>query len=410
MDRPAFALLWILVFTIPWTNMLTIGSSGSIARFLGVVTFGVSAVTVMGTRRIRPLKGVHIVMMVFVWWASLTFYWSLAPDRTLQQCGTYVQLVAMVWVIWQFTSTVYRTRCLMQAFVLGAFVAIAATFGDRIAAGQALGVRFTAPGFNPNDVGLMLALGIPVAWHLSTISRGPGAWVNRSYLPLAMIAILLTASRTGFAVAVVALLIIPWTVGTLSARARFVTTLTIAVVIFGTYSLVPSTSWERIAATPDAVVAGDLSHRMEIWQAGLTIASEHAVVGVGTGAFAVALEPIHGSALVAHNAYLSVLAENGVVGFALFCTMLLWLFVLVLRMPYAERRVWLMVLVAWMVGVFFLTWEYRHSTWLLWGLLVASAHPVDHPVRRPVACGEGQDARERTVRRLPGKDRIGYVV
>lgn len=385
MDRPVFVLLWILVFTVPWTDMLVLGSAGTIARVLGVVTIGVAALTVLATGRVRSLKGIHILMIVFVWWAGLSFYWSLAPDRTFQQWGTYVRLIAMVWVIWQFGQTVYRTRCLMQALVLGAFVAIAGTFAQRMQADQPLGMRFAASGFDENAMGLILAMAIPVSWHLSTLSRGPGAWLNRLYIPLAVIAILLTGSRTGFAVAVVAVLVIPWSVGALSRRARVATTIALAVVILATYSLVPSTSWERIATTPDEIATRDFSGRMEIWEAGLTVVSSHAAIGVGTGAFGVGVEPILGQAAVAHNAYLSVLAENGVVGFSLFCTIVFWLLLLVFRMPPGERKAWVTTLVAWIVGVFFLTSEYRHVTWLLWGLVVASAYAVDRPVRYPAS-------------------------
>ncbi len=396
-----------MVFSIPWANTVVFGSTATITRLLGVLTFGVGAITVLASGKLRPLKGIHIMMAVFVWWAALTFYWSLAPDLTWEWCWSYARLLGMVWVIWQFTPTLYRTRCLMQALVLGAFVTIVGTFTSRMLADQALGVRFTASGFDPNIEALILALCIPVAWHLSTVGRGPGVWLNRSYIPLAMIAILLTASRAGFAAALVALLIIPWTLGTLSRRARIVTMLAVAAIIFATYSLIPSSSWERVAAAPDAVAAGNLSQRMEIWEAGLTVVSEHAIVGVGTGAFLLAVEPVFGRAAAAHNAYLSVLAETGVIGFVLFCSVFVWLLVLVFRMPSAERRLWLTVVAVWLVGAFFLTWERSHMTWLLWGLLVARAYAVDSPVGQTVGC---QPERTRkSVRGRPSTNGVGVA-
>ena len=88
--------------------------------------------------------------------------------------------------------------------------------------------------------------------------------------------------------------------------------------------------------------------------------------------------------LVAHNTFISVLVEEGLIGFVLFVLILagLWQGASTLRTP--EKRLWMIVLLVWTVGVMELTWEYRKPTWLLFGLLAASITAV-RPKGRPVS-------------------------
>jgi O-antigen ligase len=73
----------------------------------------------------------------------------------------------------------------------------------------------------------------------------------------------------------------------------------------------------------------------------------------------------------AHNTFLSILAEEGLVGFGLFLLLWLGLVLPVLRLPNLVRNLWLVTLATWATGVFTLTWEDRKPTWFLFGLLAA---------------------------------------
>ena len=76
---------------------------------------------------------------------------------------------------------------------------------------------------------------------------------------------------------------------------------------------------------------------------------------------------------VAHNSFLSVLVELGLVGFLLFALILTVVVIQAWNQPKWERRFWLTMLIVWTIGASTLTWEHRKTTWLFWGLLVASA-------------------------------------
>ncbi|NIQ55574.1 MAG: hypothetical protein GWN71_20065, partial [Gammaproteobacteria bacterium] len=173
--------------------------------------FPLGVLAVLWRGRLRRLAPPLILMAAFIGWSALSMFWSIEPESTQIRTKTFLQLGLLAWLIWELAPTHERQAHLFQAYVLGAYVAAFDTIGNYLAGAATATGRFAAEGFNPNDLGFTLVLGIPMAWHLATLSRIPVLiWVNRLYVPIAMIAVTLTASRGAFLPALVALLIIPW--------------------------------------------------------------------------------------------------------------------------------------------------------------------------------------------------------
>jgi O-antigen ligase len=76
---------------------------------------------------------------------------------------------------------------------------------------------------------------------------------------------------------------------------------------------------------------------------------------------------------VAHNSFISVLVELGVIGFALFVLILTIAMIEAARQTKWHSRFWVSVLVTWVIAASTLTLEYRKPTWLFLSLVVASA-------------------------------------
>jgi len=147
--------------------------------------------------------------------------------------------------------------------------------------------------------------------------------------------------------------------------------LAVAILVSAAAVFVPATSWTRIATIPQEVSSGTLNDRTVIWGAGLELFRAHAFFGVGAGAFRTGVSHylVHG--IVAHNSFLSILVEQGVVGFGIFAALVISLGFAVKGMPPWPQKLWMVMLAVWLIAASDLTWEMRKTTWYVFGVLIA---------------------------------------
>jgi O-antigen ligase len=380
LGRLAFASLWLLVFAMPWENAVTISGFGTSARLIGMVAVGLGVLAIVERGKIRRPSAGHIVMGLFVLLAALSYLWSLYPEGTLIQAFSYIQLFAMVWLIWELAPQVREQLQLMQAYVLGTFISAIDTIYEFFSHQESVYQRYAGAKLDANDLGLIMALSIPMSYYLLIENKGWTAWIYRVQLILAGITILLTASRGATLATLVALSIVPLTQARLTARQRIALIVTVSLLVYGVVLFVPSTSWERLSTLPTELGQGTLTGRTIIWRAGWEIFRAHPFLGIGANAFRlivsrVLAEPIRleerDPAPPAHNTFLSVLVEQGVVGFTVFCALLGVLARSLRAMPPFPRRLWIVSFGVWVVGVSSLTWEMRKPTWFFFGLIMA---------------------------------------
>src|SRR5215470_7106064 len=127
LGKMAFASLWLLVFAIPWEDAITISGFGTSARLIGVVTVVLGVIAILEKATIRRPAAGHFAMLLFVTSAAASYLWSLYPEGTLTQTLTYLQLLMLVWLIWELSFRVEQQNRLLQAYVLGTFVSGADT-------------------------------------------------------------------------------------------------------------------------------------------------------------------------------------------------------------------------------------------------------------------------------------------
>jgi O-antigen ligase len=382
LGKLAFASLWLLVFAMPWEDAITIPGFGTSARLIGMVALGLGVLAIIERGKIRRPSAGHIVMGLFVLLAALSCLWSLYPEGTLTQTYSYIQLFAMVWLIWELAPQLREQMQLMQAYVFGTFISGIDTIYEFFSHQESAYQRYAGAKLDANDLGLIMALSIPMSYYLLIENKGWTAWVYRVQLILAGITILLTASRGATLATLVALSIVPLTQARLTGRQRIALIVTVSLLVYGVVLFVPSTSWERLSTLPTELEQGTLTGRTIIWRAGWEIFRVHPFLGIGANAFRVIVsrvlaEPIRIEQRImppappAHNTFLSVLVEQGIVGFTAFCALLVVLALSLRTMPPFPQRLWIVSLAVWVVGVSSLTWEMRKPTWFFFGLIMA---------------------------------------
>jgi O-antigen ligase len=384
LGKAAFVCLWLLVFAIPWEDAITIGSFGTSARLIGFVAVAFGLLAIFERGKVRQPAPAHLLMLLFIAIAGMSYSWSLYPEGTLAQTFTYLQLFIMVWLIWEIAARPQEQMRLMQAYVLGTIVSGVDTVYLYLSHQESAYQRYSGAGLNANDLGLIVALSIPISYYLLIQSSKPIVWVYRLQLALAGTTILLTASRGATLAGVVAFAIVPLTHTSLTTRQRILILVTASLLIYGALAFVPATSWERLSTMPDEFSQGTLTGRTIIWKTGWDLFRANPYLGIGANTFRLIAsrllaEPIPTDQVglqsmpAAHNTFLSVLVEQGIVGFAVFCGILGVLVLSLGAMPIFQRKFWIVCLAVWVVGVAGLTWEMRKATWFLFGLLAAQS-------------------------------------
>jgi O-antigen ligase len=373
MHRLTFALLWLLVFSLPWELLVAVGPLGTGTRLIGLAAVGTGALTLIATGRLRRPGILVVLSLVFMGTTLLTLLWTITGAGTIQQVATYVQLLGLVWLVWQFAGGLEAQRALMFAYILGAYVSFVELFRN-LAAGQTVAKhRYSASNFDPNDLGLTLAIGIPLAWYLFMNRRGLTRLLAAVYLPLAVVGILVTASRGGVVVGMIALSIVPLTMARRSLRTAVVMALLLCSTVIGAALFVPETSWKRVTTTQRELEDGTLSGRLTIWNAGASAFSERMLVGAGAGAFDRAVEPYIGPGNTAHNVFLAIAVEQGILGLVSFFALLAACALAVAGMSGVERKLWGVVGCVWLVGAMSLGWQFRKVTWLIVAMIAVQA-------------------------------------
>lgn len=370
MSSLAYAATWIFVFTVPWERVLVLPGLNIVPRLTGVLAvvaaFGLAVVS----GRVRRWSAFHTAAFLFLLWSVLGVMTTNSP-KIPSKVWTFVQLFMAAWVIWELAPSMGRIRGLLLAYVCGAYVgAFDTLLMFRRQQGQ-FG-RFAAGGDDPNDLAMTLALGLPMAWYLAVSSRRPLVqWIGRCYLPVGLLAIGLTGSRGGMIATIVALLIVPLTVTRLSPMKRAVAFALLCVSGVVAASYVPETLVQRLASTGTDVQDLRFGGRFKLWVAGVQAATQKPIMGYGTAGFKSAITPILGDATqVAHNSYLSVLVEEGLVGLMLFGAMLGAVFLALLNLPSLERRFGLVLQATLGVTMLPLTWEDNKAVWVVLALLI----------------------------------------
>lgn len=382
MRKVAWALLLLFAFTVPWEYSLDLGVPiGNVSRIAGLLLLLAAIPAVLQAGRVRTPGPVQWMVLAFYLWFCCSYFWTIEPVATLVMMRAYFQVMMVVWMVWEFAESPRDLRSLLRAYVAGSWVLAALTLAnfaspEAIAAGQ---IRFAAYGQDPNDVARFLDLGFPLAaLLLNSESRWPARLLALGYLPLGLVAVVLTASRGGLLAAVVALA----GCGILLSRSHPRTVLAgvfaLPVLAAVLWFKIPHETFERLATIPEQLMHGGLNQRLSIWTAGWHAFVQAPLLGTGAGSFvsAAGLSPID----TAHNTVLAILVSGGL------CALFLAVAILVLAarstlQTHGPLQLALgTALLVWAVTAMASTVEDSRTTWLLIALIaLAGRLAVEEP-------------------------------
>jgi O-antigen ligase len=277
----------------------------------------------------RPLVGWLVIG--FLAWAALSLAWSESTSTAFTALSRYVFNLALFPIVWTAIRTRRDALWLLAALVAGATVAaIAGIIQPPSPSNEGFESASRATGTigDPNQFAAVLVVGICLA---ATVVLAPRSGLARVAAAggagLCALGIFLSLSRGGLialACAIMAAVVMGgrWR-GVIAAIALAVVLST--VLYFSMFASLPAR--ERITT----VQQGGGSGRTSLWTVGWRMVEAHPVRGVGVGQFPVSsahflLRPgairrddkIIGHPDVAHNTYLQIQTELGLVGFLIF--------------------------------------------------------------------------------------------
>ncbi len=349
----------------------------------------------IGSGRERDLNfaaahpGATALLVAWIGWSVLGLVWAESGSALSSAVLRYVLNFAVLFVVFAAVRTRRDFLFLIVMFVLGC--AIAAAYGlvnpptvdaagDISRTGGTLG--------DPNELAAVLVVGLLASAALTVVRSVPAAVRACAVVSgvLCLGGIALSVSRGGLLALGVALVIGVFVAGRWRVH---MATLTIIVAI-GTVAYF--TAYAPPQALQRITHANGGSGRSNIWAVGWRMFEAHPVGGVGAGNFPVSsvhylLSPgtitesrfIVDQPQVAHNTYLNVLAEEGVVGAALFIGLVgfvLWCYRLAWRRfrRSGDRDLEIIAyalftgLVGFLAASFFLSEEFSKQLWILLAL------------------------------------------
>ncbi len=361
-----------------------------LTRLLGMLlVFSWLASVTVGENRGRKLfesNGLLFLILLFIFWVTLSTLWAADSGEAVGAAARYAPNAILFLVIYAALRTRSQAMWIIGALLAGALIAAASGVVSPV--GGDVEGRLSGSFGNANETGAALAVGVALAGGLAFALRGHPALQLAATIgvPLSMLALFLTVSRGGI-VALAAILVAGVFVagprrGTVLAAAALGAMM--AVVYFGAFA--GEQAREHLFQSDGG------TGRTDIWRVGWRMVEANPAVGVGAGNFQNSsvhylLEPgaieradfIVDEPKVAHNTYLGVLAELGVVGLALFLAIIgasiasLWRAAQTFgasgdrEMDLLSRAV-LIALIGFLTAAFFGSREFSNQLWLLLAL------------------------------------------
>jgi O-antigen ligase len=271
------------------------------------------------------------VLLLFVAWTLISATWAEHPGAAIVTFTRYLPNAFLFLIVFAAVRTRDQLLWVVGAFVFGAF--LSGIYGLLVPPPATDLGRLAGAGGDPNETAAAMVAGLALATALGVAARGKPlvrvACVTAGVV--CMLVLFLTSSRGGLIALGVALLAAVVLGGRQRGRMLAAAGAAVVVTVFYFATIAPADVRERVTHPEGG------TGRVDIWTVGWRMVRDNTIEGVGAGNFSTSsihylLQPgallrddfIVDTPKVAHNTYLQVLAELGIVGFALFVTILLF--------------------------------------------------------------------------------------
>lgn len=315
------------------SSVLTVGKVGGLLLALGWIAFVMTRHDAKSDF-LAVYPGMAMVLGLFLAWVALSALWAETPSVVMGAFVRYLLNVVLVMIVFTAVRDKRQATLVIAGFVVGA---TAASFYGLVfaSAPQDLGYggRLTSGGaLDPNELAAVLLAGIGLSVGLAmSLKHKPGlrlaAMAAGGFI---LITVLSTGSRGGLVALACMLIAAIVFAGRWRGRAIVTSLLVGLVAVYYVTALAPAEIRDRILSSTRGETKV-MEGRTTLWQIGERMVRAHPITGVGAENFKISsrhylLQPgavfrsdiVISTPQITHNTYLQIAAELGVVGLALF--------------------------------------------------------------------------------------------
>ena len=295
-----------------------------------------------GLSMVKLPRSLRLALLLTCFWSLASALWATDRADALATGTTLASLAGLAFLTVQLAVTPARIRTLLRWSLAGALIAAGLALGHLSSGAAARASAFSAPNGLAENLGefpVYLGLGASYCLAEAAAARGIRRLPWAACMLFVAIGALSSGTRgflVGAAAGVLALLLM--CAGRRRLREVLAICTAMAIIVAGASSVLPSTTQDRYAnASPMVLFQGGGAGRSDIWKVYLVMVSLHPLLGVGSGngpvAYPEALQDAQRSGEFitaraattwvgaagrdAHNLYLGVAAELGIIGLLL---------------------------------------------------------------------------------------------
>jgi O-antigen ligase len=385
---------WGLVFLagmIPIDQILPdVPGLTSIAVALGAVTVASYIINrVINDRKIQfnPLSlAIYILAGLFTILIVVGQWLNPATLQIRNYGSTYLQLTLLVILCDQLMRNEKRIQTMMLVYIGAAQITVLSAVSQFTSYGGSAAQLFRPTGAvgNANELGIYASIAIVMCvYFIQTTRNGLIKLFTIFCLFTSAVALVLSGSRGAI------LFFIPVVIyQLLRGGRRSVQLVIVALVIFVMVAgFIPGSYWQRIADIPSVILNQEdtVGQRYQFWDLALNAWQTSPILGIGSGAVNIVLGESDlvksGVSIPAHNTYITVLAENGLVGFMVYISILALTIYILFRLDWIYHRknkyftqliiVWQATLAIILLNAVKGEWETSKISWICVGIALA---------------------------------------
>lgn len=331
---------FVTMIMFAYLEVLTVAGGVSLAKVAGalIVVAWIASASVRGSEQRNFFvehPGLTYLLLAFIGWNAISTAWSESRPLALESVMRYSLDAFLIPIAFAALRNRKDAINALAALVAGASLAAASAVVSPPAAESAIAGRAAGTVGDPNELAAALIIGLAVAGAFAVNRHVGGFWrlLAAGAAALCLAGILISLSRGGLIGLAGALVVAVIVGGRWRGRvlALCFTLVLCAVGYFVFFASLPAK--ERVLN----ISGGGGTGRLDLWTVGLRMIEAHPLNGIGTGQFAGSsvhylLRPglIQSGAFiletpkVAHNTYLNIVAELGILGGLLFVSILVF--------------------------------------------------------------------------------------